>query len=219
MKDNYFLLLAGGIGAMLAAFGVSYLFQDLWIGFFSAFAIALIYLFLFDKNMVRNLELPGAKTAIRVLVCSLVAVQLFTAIIMYAKAERQKTLLSDIRQTIDSSVMQSDMKNALLVTFRHYHIEANRQEETLGALFTRLHSDRISGDGRFITESLAQLDDAENPPILYLYEAVADTVSITAVAAISNGSDSEFSNLNGETGKLQMRATLTRGGIDYEREN
>ncbi|MCC5912925.1 MAG: hypothetical protein JJU46_01000 [Balneolaceae bacterium] len=221
MKDKNIFLLAGGIGGMLTAFSLSYLFQDLWIGFFSAFVVALIYLYLLDKRMVQTMELPGAKVVIRSLVGCLVVAQLFMALIMYAKADRQKKLLSDIRQTIDSGVIQSDMKNALLVTFRHYHLETDRDGEvTMASIFEELNSDRIGEDGRFITKSLAQMDAAEDPPILYIYDvAGADTVRLTAIAAISNGADPDFANLNGETGKLQVRATLTSGGIDYEREN
>lgn len=205
----------GGVAVVLAAFSLSLLFQNLWIGFFAAFTVAVVWLFMLDRIMVTRLESQTSKLAIRVLIVLLVGFQLYASIRFYLHSDRQSETLTTIRTTIIESISQIEMERALQHTLRHYHMESERDQKTLEGSFRELFEDRLENDGTWIAET-----PNEDRDMNFTYNiASPDSIVLAVSANFTRGTDPEFLNFNQKAGMYQARTILTEGGVHYEREN
>jgi len=207
-------LLIGGTLAVMAAFSLSFLFQNLWIGFFTAFAMAAIWLWLLDSCMVRRLENAGNRKLVRITFTLLIGLQLGLSVINHQRALNQAANLQDIRITIIHSVSKIEMKNSLLQVLRHYHSLPTEEQTSIAETFNDLFDDRLNSNGNWIPDTPTD-DDME-----FTYSiASPDSIILAVSATYTKGIDPNFINANNQTGMYQARTVLTKEGVHHVREN
>jgi len=213
MKNYSFLI--GGVFAVLAAFSVSILFDNLWIGFSSAFGVAVLWLWMLDRKMVNRLKDAGNRTIVRVVLILLVGLMLGLSVVHYQRAIRQDETLTNIRTTIIHSISRIEMEKPLLLALRHYHSLPSEEQATLADTFRNLYDERLNTDGSWAPETPNDDED-----IQFTYSiASPDSVVLSVTTAFTKGEDPEFLNNNNQTGLYQARAVLTERGVQYDREN
>lgn len=130
----------------------------------------------------------------------------------YQHSNFQHDILTDIRHTIDEDIIRVHTREPLLHTLRNF----NEQDAALNSLFQDLYGDKIDNSGRF----LFPYDDMnDEPPFLFVDELETDKISLVGLSTYTKGTDDGFENFDGSAGNIQFRATLTDGGIQYDREN
>ena len=131
----------------------------------------------------------------------------------YQQSQFQQEILPEIRATIDSDLIKVYSQEPLLHTLRKYHEE---DHDRVDSLFMELYGDDIDDQGRFLPETVQGYN---SPPYFYLEQAEADRVTIAGTSPFTDGNDPDFQNIDGESGKLQFTATVTKEGVRYERKN
>ena len=213
MKNYSFLI--GGVFAVLAAFSVSILFDNLWIGFSSAFGVAVLWLWMLDRKMVNRLKDAGNRTIVRVVLILLVGLMLGHSVVHYQRAVQQDETLTNIRTTIIHSISRIEMEKSLLLALRHYHSLPSEEQTSLADAFQNLYNERLNTDGSWTPETPNDDED-----IQFTYSiASPDSVVLSVTTAFTKGEDPEFLNNNNQTGLYQARAVLTERGVQYDREN
>ncbi|PWN05442.1 hypothetical protein [Rhodohalobacter mucosus] len=207
--------LAGGALAVVAAFSLAFLFQNLWAGFFSAFAVAVLWLWMLDRKMISRLKDTGNRTAVRVILILLTGLMLSLSVIHYQRSEQQNESLTNIRTTIIHSISRMEMEKSLQLVLRHYHSLPAEEQTTLADAFRDLYEERLNDDGSWSPE----IPD-EDGDLNFTYSiASPDSVVLALTTTFTRGEDPQFLNTNNQTGLYQARAVLTERGVRYEREN
>lgn len=213
MKDA--ILLIGGALAVIAAFSLSLLFQNLWAGFFTAFAAAAVWLWLLDRRLVNRLEDAGNRMMVRIVLVLLVGLQLGLSVIHYQRSVHQEKLLTDIRTTIIHSITRIEMENSLQLALRHYHSLPPEQQISMADAFRDLFDDRLNPDGTWTPET--PNDDGD---LHFTYSiASPDSIVLAVSTTFTRGEDPKFINANDQKGLYQARTVLTKRGVSHVREN
>ncbi|MEX2455693.1 MAG: hypothetical protein WD381_00195 [Balneolaceae bacterium] len=208
-------LLFGGILAVPIAFSISILFESLWVGYFAAFITATIWLIVLDRSIVSKSQNKSSKTLIRTFIGLLVITQLYASIQYYEQSERHGDNLNNIRTTIVSSISHLEMEKALQRTLRYYYLETDQTELTLEDSFRELFEDRMADNNTFLHETPNDSEDMH-----FTYEiASPDSIILSVSATFTHGTDVVFENRSGQTGMYEARTTLTKNGVEYERQN
>jgi branched-subunit amino acid ABC-type transport system permease component len=214
MKENQQLFWSGAL-ALLAAFSLSFLFQNLWVGFFAAFGVGVIWLWLLDRKVVSKLQSGKRKTTVRVFMIVLVVLQLAVAYQYYSKGNWQKELLTEIRVVIVDGISQVEMEQSLQQTLRYYNSMPEDQRNSLADAFRELHAEHLNEDGTWTPET-----PNEDGDLKFTYSiATPDSIILAVSASFSKGEDPDFVNTNQRNGMFQSRAILTHSGVQYERQN
>jgi hypothetical protein len=204
-------LLLGGIAAVLITFSLSFLFGNLWIGFWASFVVALIWIFLVDQSLVSK---SSNKVLIRTFIILFLITQLAAAVQFYNRSDRQVENLRTIRSTIVSNISQIEMEKTLQHTLRHYYMETDQSESTLEDSFRQLFGDRMEEGGRFNFSTTPDED------MNFTYDiASPDSIVLAVSATFTPGLDPIFENNSGKKGMYQAHTILTKNGVRYEREN
>jgi len=205
-------LLIGGIVAVLIAFSLTFLFESLWLGFWTAFVAATVWLFILDRSVVSK---SSNKVLIRTFIVLFLITQMVVAIQFYYRSDRQVETLRTIRTTIVSNISHIEMEKTLQHTLRHYYMESDQNNRTLEDSFRELFEDRMEDDGSFLHESTTP-DEELN----FTYEiASPDSIVLEVSATFTPGVDPNFQNRYGQKGMYQAHTILTKNGVQYEREN
>ncbi|MDZ7756732.1 hypothetical protein [Rhodohalobacter sp.] len=210
--NNQGKLLIGGIVAVLIAFSLSFIFENLWIGYWTAFAVATVWLFILDRSIISK---SSSRVLIRTFIVLFLITQLLAAIQFYNQSVRQVEILRTIRTTIVSNISQTEMEKALQHTLRHYYMDSDPSETTLENSFRELFGDRMEEGGRFLHEH-----DSPDEDMNFTYKiATPDSIVLAVTATYTPGIDPNFENNTGKRGMYQAHTILTKNGVRYEREN
>lgn len=208
-------LLLSGIFAVPIAFSLSILFESLWVGYFAAFITATIWLIVLDRSIVSKSQNKSSKTLIRTFIGLLVITQIYASIQYYKQSERHGDNLRNIRTTIVSSISHLEMEKALQHTLRHYYLETDQTELTLEDSFRELFEDRMADNNTFLHET-----PNESEEMYFTYEiASPDSIILSVSATFTPGIEVVFENRSGQIGMYEARTTLTKNGVQYERQN
>ncbi|MDR8391322.1 hypothetical protein NC796_09250 [Aliifodinibius sp. S!AR15-10] len=148
------------------------------------------------------------------------ALTIYSGLFNYDMAEWQHQNLMDIRKTIDKGVSLAHTQEPLLHSLSRFHKQGNKSDSTVTQIFRARYGgqiETINGEMRFVPKQLA--DVHEESPLFFLKEIGRDSVIIIAQSLQVRGRDPSFQNYDGGKGKMQYRAILTEGGVNYEREN
>jgi hypothetical protein len=220
MKNKYWWIL--GVATITA---VAFLIPDrtgeIWMSVVSAMAVVGV----FYLGLVVYIFKKGESTADKIVGISVIsllaALIIFNGIIQYKGAILQHKTLTEIRTVIDKGIILAYTQEPLLKTLRTYHNQTDNQDLSLQEIFKERYGNNIQRDSepiRFIPDE--QKDNREESPFIYYKEnEESDTVMLIGQSLIVNGSNSTFSNYNGQKGFLQYKTTLTKDGVDYVREN
>jgi hypothetical protein len=212
---QYIGILIGGAISVLAAFSLAFLFQNLWIGLFSAFAVTVVWLWLLDRSIVSRLQDSGNQIVVRIILVLLVGLTFSMSVVHNQRAQQQREMLTEIRTTIIHSVTRVEMEKSLQLALRHYHSLPAEEQVTLADAFRDLYDERLNEDGTWSPEF-----PDEDGDLLYTYSiASPDSIVLAVNTTFTKGDDPDFINRNNQTGLYQARAVLTDRGVRYEREN
>lgn len=192
---------------------------EIWTSVFSAMSVVSL-LFI---GLLYYVYKKGGSTADKSigvgLIMLLAALSVFNGYNQYRASVFQAETLPKIRKTIERGIVLSHTYQPMLKTLRKYHQSGNG-EMSLEKRFKERHEEKIrpmNGQLRYIPNP--QKDSAESPYLYYVKTATPDTVVLVGQSMQVPGKNTAFTNYNGQTGLLQYRATLTKGGVDYVREN
>lgn len=213
MKNDR-LLLIGGVLAIILSLSISFFLGKIWLGYFTAFTISVIYLFFLDRIVISGIESSSSRKIIRIFIILLVAVQLYMSILNVQRAEWQTDLLVDLRTNIISEIAQTDIKLTAHNTLKQHYKNSESQSNTLESSFREVLNERLLDDGTLLP------DNNDESDISYSYEiSTPDSIIVRAVGSFSKGENPEHTNHNNDTGMFRAIAILTTNGVSYEREN
>ena len=129
----------------------------------------------------------------------------------YDQSHFQRATLGKIRTIIGEGICIDRCVSPTLRTLGAYHAQKQPRKTPVAKLFINLYSSRIK-DGLFITPN-------DQFMITYVRDASDGGVSLVSVDSVARGKDPLFKNLDGQTGRLQLKSTVTEKGVRYEREN
>jgi len=132
----------------------------------------------------------------------------------------QRTILPLIRTYLGSGVIISDkIHESMLPVLRAYHHQADdRRKKSLVAIFQERYGPSIA-DGSFNKYPQHSVVTSGNDPLTFVSFSGDTAIHYTCIDTVARGSNGDFVNASGHTGKLQFAATLTRNGVRYERVN
>ena len=215
MKQDYKLLIVATIGVG-GAFLVPALLGEYWLGFIlaligSAIFLGMVYRFGSSRFKKQN----SKKTTLTFFSLLIVSSSLIFAFDYY-KANFQKELLREIRVTIDTGVIQSEIRTELLEVFREYQLSSKQENPSIVQLAMDFFGKRLVEANKLKPEN----EDLEKDfTFLFQENSDVDSFSIYSIAEHSKSWDKKFENRNGSVGKLQTKTTVSKGGVSHEREN
>ena len=208
-----FVWLLAGCAMVTAAFFIPGTSTELWPNMTAAGIAAFVYLlalfaFIFRDIRDRVPRLVGW--------FFMFAIAVWTAIFwsnFRTTTQWQHDTLLEIEHRIVRGVIASEFAPPLFTTLASYHHQGRRNRLSVGATFTRLFpADTVGAnyhEKKWPEDNLACVVQSVD----------ADRVVVVAFDGYSKGNDPSFKNFNGSAGLIQLRATLTEKGIDYEWQN
>jgi hypothetical protein len=100
-----------------------------------------------------------------------------------------------------------------------YHKE---ERESIVQTFQNLIPDRLSDNGIYLSDhdirEASSTDSDEDDYQNYFYEIdeERDEITFYVISDIPIGDDLNYKNYDGQTGKLEMKFVLNKGGVNYE---
>lgn len=212
MKNNILWLVAGLFG-VVAATSLSLVFENHWVGYFASMTVAIVILVMMANSMMKTISSSGMKKTMIYLFGFLVIMQVYNSIKDLNKAQFQRETLNEIRLTIEESIGQMESERLLIQTLRSHYL--NDRDSTLEAHFRKISGDRLQEDGS-VDLGYMQEEDAQK---LYYEIPASDSIVIYVNSVVAKGSDPEFQNRDGNTGRYEAIAFLTKRGVRYVRKN
>ena len=208
-----FIWLIVGIAVVSAAFFFPGFSTDLWPNIDSAGVAAVLYLCALLVYVFRDVK-ERKPRFIAWGVFFVVAVFGITAWSNFRATTRwQHDLLLQIQQRITRGIIIDELPKPLLATLVAYHQQDSKKPRSIQATFQALFPNRSVGKN--FREAMWEGDK------LTSYVALMNDTSVVLIGCggYSKGRDPKFKNFDGSTGIMQLRATLTKGGMAYEWQN
>lgn len=134
----------------------------------------------------------------------------------YYRANTQRELLREIRITIDTSIIETEIRTELLAAYRAYLLSNKESDVSIIDVATDFFGERLKADQKFQVKT-AELEKELN--FVYYTDPGTDSFTIYSTAVHSQSWDDDFENWNGSVGLLQTKTTLTEEGVNHERQN
>lgn len=216
MKREYKILI-GGVFFTGLLYIIPSLMGYIWAGLFLSLfgsVIYLIVLFKYGKKNYKNKDL-GKVTLIFFTLLIVNSLVIFT--FDYYRADTQRELLREIRITIDSSIIETEIRAELLEVYRAYLL-SNEEGDNVSVIdiATDFFGERLKDDQKFQVKT-AELEKELN--FVYHTDPGSDSFAIFSTAPLPQSWDDDFENWNGSVGLLQTKTTLTKEGVTHERQN
>ena len=202
------------IGSAMVAFSYYFFYTptDPWPGVIGGAIGGTIFLVVLFFGIMKttpfSLKTKIASTVLLLAVLGLSEVSWKT---LYDMSHYQRKILGTIRIVIGEGILQSYTEGAMIPPFHAYYATNQRKKIPIGKLFLVMNKDKIHGGSYKFENDLEQVSMLRN---------VSDTsITLIMVDTVARGRDAAFKNANGQTGRLQAKATLTERGVSHEREN
>lgn len=133
------------------------------------------------------------------------------------RKDTQLETLMEIRSHIDRNTAKSDVMDKGFMIYRAYELG---QFKSIFEATVALIGDRLLDNGVYVSDfdqsqlanTTEQDDDAD---FLYEIDEQTDLVFFNIVANIPPGDNSEYQNVNGNIGKLELRVEVSKEGVSY----
>lgn len=215
MKREY-KILTGGVFFTGLLYLIPSLMGYIWTGLFLSLFGATVYLIVLykygKKNFKENNSEKTTLTFFSLLVISSVIIFSFD----YYKATFQREVLNEIRVTIDSSVIESEVRAELLEVYREYLLAKQESDISVTEVAVGFFGERLESDGKFVVKNPELEKDLS---FLFHKDPESDSFSVYSVAEHSKSMDEDFENWDGSVGLLQTKTILTNKGVSHERQN
>jgi len=125
----------------------------------------------------------------------------------------QKQTLLKIREIISRGIVQAEVPDSLMEVLDEFHHQPKAEKATLAQIFRKHFPNAEVGS------NIRKLQ-SEGDSLFVFVSALSDThIVLIAQETFVKGRAATFKNLNGKTGMVQERFTLTAKGMHYESEN
>lgn len=215
MKNEY-KLLTGGIILVVSMYLIPSLMGYLWLGLFLALLTSTVFLGILYQAGKKNYKESSSSKTTLIFFVLLVSGSLFVFGFDYYKADFQKDILREIRVTIDSGIIEGEIRSDLLNVYREHMVTNKDGDKSVVDLASEFYGDRLTEKNIFLVKDEA-LDKDLN--FLFYKDRNSDSFSIYSVAEHSIGWGDNFENRDGSVGRLQTKTTLTSEGVTHERQN
>lgn len=130
-------------------------------------------------------------------------------------SQYQRKQLVLISQKIHEGWMRAISHDTLMTAFRSYHGGVSGEPRSMAAAFTEKFPSAVPG-GRVRLKRLGESDDST---FFHVNELSDSSVVLTGRVSYVHGRNPDFVNIDGRRGMIQLRATMTPKGIEYDKEN
>lgn len=222
MNKTMFLWMAGGILIVSLAYFIPAQEGSIWPSIIAGSIASLFYLIALSIYGIRKIDSSGKRKVVTSTLVLLVIFSIASAAISYESTKRQTALLPEIRHTIEKGIAENYVKKHLLATMRAYYTgERFDENASLGSIFRTKYDTLITEDDRLLYAGKDTYKDEEEdiPVKIFVKKTDPDSIILVAESVYMDGRDQEFENYSGVKGKYQVRGTLTKEGIRYERAN
>lgn len=211
------------IGALLigGAYGVAYTLSDseIWLSYLFALLGGLfcLGLMLWKAKSSGPYGLYPVDVTLIVLMAGAIA---FTSVAFWVQSTFMQDNLAQIRTSIDRGIALIEFHEPVMATLSKAYPEADAEEAAganLAGAFRQSYGEQLQGGDR-ITGLMVD-DEEETSMHYYIDRLQPDRVELVAQAEFNEGRDTEFENVGGTTGLLQIRAIITGEGVSYVFEN
>jgi hypothetical protein len=212
-------LLITSILVATVTFTIALYFQKIWLALFLALITGVVFM---ARLVSWSKSDFSTKSSYRFFYGSVFLITLFFGISFahdYGLKDFQKNILLDIRETIEKGSTRSDIQTKLIYTLSVYHKE---ERESIVQTFQNLIPDRLSDNGIYLSDhdirEASSTDSDEDDYQNYFYEIdeERDEITFYVISDIPIGDDLNYKNYDGQTGKLEMKFVLNKGGVNYE---
>ncbi len=215
MGQDYKILITGIISIGLLYLIPAYM-GYIWVGLFFALFGSVFYLIVLYKFGKKGfIKTDSEKTTV-----TFFSILVFSSLLIFGfdfyKANFQKELLREIRVTIDSSVIETEIRAELLEVYREYLLSNQKNNVSVIEVATDFFGERLKDDQKF---QIGTKELEEELNFVYRKEPESDSFSIYSTAEHSKSWVQDFENRDGSVGLLQTKTTLTNQGVTHERQN
>ncbi len=190
-------------------------FERPWLGVLMALIVAVAYMVNLNEWAKKEVESGASKKVIGSILGIMILVQVAFFINDFRKKDFQLTLLLEIREKIERGIILAEVQRSFIPVLENYY--SRNEEDSIEEIAREFLGDKFQDDGTMLAVIGKQEDDEFTR--YYRFDKPSDAFVITTVGSVAPGFDPLFENRNGETGKIQVVATLTKEGIVYERQN
>ncbi|MFH0989657.1 MAG: hypothetical protein V1799_06535 [bacterium] len=196
--------------------------QELWPNVNLALQIAGLYLLIL---LIYILQKP-IRLLHGALMCLIVLVVMgFTFFLTYRFEDQTKwqaERLHKILGVIKEGIRTVEAPKILLKTLEAYHRKQMKQQKNLAETFKTLYPTAESGVNLFTKEYFPDyfwFERTSNPLKIFVQSIEPGTIVLVAMDQFHEGKNSTFNNYDGQSGRVQVRYTLTEKGITHVTEN
>ncbi|MEP2448418.1 MAG: hypothetical protein ABJI69_14385 [Balneola sp.] len=216
MRKEY-KILTGGVFFTGLLFLIPSLMGYIWAGLFLSLFGSVIYLIVLYRYGKKNFINTDSGKVTLIFLALLIVNSLAIFTFDYYRADTQRELLREIRITIDSSIIETEIRAELLEVYRAYLL-SNEEGDDVSVIevATDFFGERLKDDQKFQVKT-AELEKELN--FVYHTDPGSDSFAIFSTAPLSQSWDDDFENWNGSVGLLQTKTTLTKEGVTHERQN
>jgi|11_taG_2_1085331.scaffolds.fasta_scaffold00026_25 hypothetical protein len=215
MKREYKILFGGAFSTGLL-YVIPSLMGYIWAGLFLSLFGSVIYLIVLFKYGKKNYKNTNSGKVTLTFFSLLIINSLAIFTFDYYRASIQRELLREIRITIDSSIIETEIRSDLLGVYREYLLLNQKDNVSVIDVAADFFGERLKDDQKFQVKT-AELEKELN--FVYYTDPGSDSFAIFSTAPLSQSWDDDFENWNGSVGLLQTKTTLTEDGVTHERQN
>jgi len=215
MKREYKILFGGAFSTGLL-YVIPSLMGYIWAGLFLSLFGSVIYLIVLFKYGKKNYKNTNSGKVTLTFFSLLIINSLAIFTFDYYRASIQRELLREIRITIDSSIIETEIRSDLLGVYREYLLLNQKDNVSVIDVAADFFGERLKDDQKFQVKT-AELEKELN--FVYYTDPGSDSFAIFSTAPLSQSWDYDFENWNGSVGLLQTKTTLTEDGVTHERQN
>jgi hypothetical protein len=207
----------------LVTSGVAYLLPlyigNIWLGYSLLLLVAVLYLASLIRFAGLNLKARSSRYIVMGIAGTLVVGQVLAFAHDYSRKNYQKNILLEIRKKIDTGIAKSDVQKELTYLFAQYH-----QEDRTSIVETArdLIPEKLGENGVYISDfdlDKKNMEEDDNANFFYEMDEAADELTVFVVSDVPLGDDPDFENYDEQTGRYEMKFTLSDEGVEYEVRN
>jgi hypothetical protein len=212
-----FLWLIVGCVLVSAAYFLPGHSSELWPNINVAGMVVLVYLAALLGAFARRKDLSARRRTVIVTIAAVVIVAgIFTWSQMEDQSQWQRHKLGEIGTTIGRGIYGAYITDSLLTVLDEYYHQQGKARMTLGQVYKKRFPPGNVGNAWSSFEPTGM----PNPPKDVFLTEISDTkIVLVARHPWWHGKDAAFATFNGPRGTLQVRATLTEKGLQYDTEN
>ncbi len=210
---KFFLWFFVGCACVGIPFFIGYDQHDLWNSVFGGMIGGTVFLVLFYSFVVRK----AFSTKWKIIIISLFAFHILAfgafTVTSYRMPTLQRENLLAVRAYSIKMAIEGQIYGRGWQMLHLYYDQPAGREKSFVEVFNTLYGKKIRNGVLFESP-----EASEGPFVTYQGDSIVQLV-IASDDAFSKGIRPDFTNINGQSGKIQYTATMSKHGVTYERNN